>query len=161
MGKALAGREWGDRQRGEPGLLRRPSTRLRVDAGSRRETPGNLLPSENKGRRRARTWLVPGPHRCPPGPGDNLLHPLAQSFVLLEPKLPTRPWPWPHRAVRYDITCFRSLEHDLYSQLLLFVKVSSVPGFGKACSPQYESGDDVKERFHWFAFLSSLPFLFN
>lgn len=131
------------------------------NAGSRRETPGNLLPSENKGRRRARTWLVPGPHRCPPGPGDNLLHPLARSSVLTGARAPHPPL-----AVTTQ-DC--ALWHHLFSLFRTwsvfsaspFLKVSSGPGFVKACGPQNESGDDVKERFHWFAFLSFLPFLFN
>ncbi|XP_055278894.1 uncharacterized protein LOC129554272 isoform X2 [Moschus berezovskii] len=113
-----------------------------VEGGFRRGTPRNLLPRENKGRCRARAWLVLGAPRRPPGPGDFLLCPLEPSAVhtgTLEAQLPTRPWLKSHRTVRYDITCFRAGERDQYSRLLLFLKVASVRGSVKACSWQNET----------------------
>lgn len=55
MGKAQADRVWGDRRVGEPGLPKGLVMRVRVECGFPMLDARNLLPSENKGRRRART----------------------------------------------------------------------------------------------------------
>ncbi|CAI9152776.1 unnamed protein product [Rangifer tarandus platyrhynchus] len=96
-----------------------------VEGGFRRETPRNLLPRENKGRCRARAWLVPGAPRRPPGPGDFLLCPLEPGSVHTGTPAPHLALAETTQTVRYDITCFRAGERDRYSRLLLFLKVRS------------------------------------
>ncbi|CAM9378294.1 unnamed protein product, partial [Rangifer tarandus platyrhynchus] len=110
-----------------------------VEGGFRRETPRNLLPRENKGRCRARAWLVPGAPRRPPGPGDFLLCPLEPGSVHTGTPAPHLALAETTQTVRYDITCFRAGERDRYSRLLLFLKVAGVRGSVKACSWLNES----------------------
>ena len=80
-GETQAGRVWGGRTSGRVRSPEELAALMLVEGGFRRETPQNLLPCENKGRCRARAWLVPDAPRRPPGPGDFLLCPLEPSSV--------------------------------------------------------------------------------
>lgn len=152
---------WGGRTSGRVRSPEGLAALMLVEGGFRRETPRNLLPCENKGRCRARAWLVPDAPRRTPGPRDCSAH-WSRVPCTLEPQLPTQPWLKPHKTVRYDITCFRAGERDQYSRLLLFLKVASVRGSVKACSWQNESVEMIYTNdftgLHFFLFF---PFFFN
>lgn len=133
-----------------------------VEGGFRRETPRNLFLRENKGRCRARVWLVPGAPRRPLGPGDFLLCPLEPSSVHAGTPAPHPALAETTQTVRYDITCFRAGERDRYSRLLLFLKVASVRGSVKARSWLNESVEMIyMNDFTGLHFSLFFPFFFN